>query len=111
MAPIICYSKEAALLARAAGRQVSPGTSAPMRTDVEVVVGHNFAFVGCSRLVVGPCIACSWRFRVAPAPEVLCFAPPSIVSKQGDSLVNLVVLTSWQELRAVRCCRGLRSPM
>ena len=32
--------------------------------------------------VVGPCVACSLRSRVAPAPEVLCFAPLSIVMKQ-----------------------------
>ena len=53
-----------------------------MRTGVEVVVGHNIARVGCSRLVVGPCIACSLRSRVAPAPEILCFAPLSIAMKQ-----------------------------
>ena len=52
-----------------------------MRADVEMVVGHNFARVGCSRSVVGPYIACSLRSRVAPAPEILCFAPLSIVMR------------------------------
>ena len=52
-----------------------------MRTDVEVVVGHNIACLRCSRSVVGPCIACYLRSRVVPAPEVLCFAPLSIVMK------------------------------
>ena len=51
-------------------------------TDVEVGVGHIVACVGCRRSVVGPCFACSWRSRVAPAPEILCFAPLSIVMKQ-----------------------------
>ena len=45
------------------------GLKSPMRTDVEVVVGHIVARVGCSRSDVGPCIACSLRSRVAPALE------------------------------------------
>ena len=53
-----------------------------MRTDVSVVVGHNIARVGFSKSVVGPCIACCSRSRVAPAPEILCFAPLLIVMKQ-----------------------------
>ena len=32
--------------------------------------------------VVAPCIACSLRSRVDPAPEILFFAPLSIVTKQ-----------------------------
>ena len=53
-----------------------------MRTAVEVAVGHNIARVGCSRSVVGPCIACSLRSGVALAPGILYFAPLSIVTKQ-----------------------------
>ena len=65
-----------------------------MRTDVEVVAGHNIARVGCSRSVVGPCIACSLQSpRVAPAPEIRCFAPLSIVMMQElprhKQLINL----------------------
>ena len=59
---------------------MSPGAEVPY--DVEVVVGHNIARVGCSRSVVGPCVACSLRSHVAPAPEILCFARLSIVMKQ-----------------------------
>ena len=58
------------------------GLMSPMRTDEEVLIGHNIARVGCSTSVVGPCIACSLRSRVVPAPEILCFAPLSIVMKQ-----------------------------
>ena len=39
------------------------------------------------RSVVGPCIAWSLRSRVAPAPEVLGFAPLSIVMKRCTTLV------------------------
>ena len=53
-----------------------------MRTDVEMVLCHNIARVGCSRPVIGPGIAWSLRSGVAPAPEILCFAPLSIVMKQ-----------------------------
>ena len=59
-----------------------------MSTDVEVVVGHNIARVGC-RSVVGPCIACSLRSRVAPAPEILCFVPLSIVMRQEPQKIKL----------------------
>ena len=37
----------------------------------KTVVGHIVARVGCSRLVVVPCIACSVRSGVALAPEIL----------------------------------------
>ena len=37
--------------------------------------------VGCSRVVVGPCIACSLHSGVALAAEILCFAPLSILMK------------------------------
>ena len=47
-----------------------------------MVVGHIVARVGSSRLVVGPCILCSLRSGVALAPEILFFAPLSIVTKQ-----------------------------
>ena len=59
------------LLARAAGRQVSPGAEVPYEDCCREVVGHIVARVECSRLVVGPCIACSLRSRVALAPEIL----------------------------------------
>ena len=71
-----------------------------MRTDVEVVVGHNFARVGSSRSVVGPCIACSLRSRVAPAPEILCFASLSIVMKQEPQAGN------FHPSRCKFCARG-----
>ena len=51
-----------------------------MRTDgtgldwTGAVVGHVVARVGCSREVVGACIACSLRSGVALAPEILYFA-------------------------------------
>ena len=41
--------------------------------------------VGRSRLVVGPCIACSLRSGVALAVEILFFAPLSIVKKQDPT--------------------------
>ena len=47
-----------------------------------MVVGCIVARIGRSRLLVGPCISCSLRSRVAPAPEILCFAPLSIVMRQ-----------------------------
>ena len=47
-----------------------------------MVDGHIVARVGSSRLVVGPCILCSLRSGVALAPEILFFAPLSIVMKQ-----------------------------
>ena len=47
-----------------------------------MVAGHIVARVGRSRLVVGPCISCSLRCGVALAPEILFFAPLSIVTKQ-----------------------------
>ena len=40
------------------------------------------ARVGRSRLVVGPCIACSLRSGVALALEILFFVPLLIVTKQ-----------------------------
>ena len=67
---------------RAARRQVSPGAELPYEDSHRVVFGHIVARVGCSRVVVGPCIACSLRFGVALAPELLYFAPLSIVTKQ-----------------------------
>ena len=59
------------LMTRAAGRQVSPGAEVPYEDCCREVVGHIVARVECSRLVVGPCIACSLRSRVALAPEIL----------------------------------------
>ena len=47
-----------------------------------MVVRHIAARVGSSRLVVGPCILCSLRSGVALAPEILFFAPLSIVTKK-----------------------------
>ena len=55
------------------------------------VVGHSIACAGCSRSVVGPCIACSLRSHVAPAPEVFCFAPLSIVMKQEPRKAHTMV--------------------
>ena len=43
---------------------------------------QNKQISGRSRLVVGPCIACSLRSGVALALEILFFAPLSIVTKQ-----------------------------
>ena len=39
------------------------------------------ARVGRSRLVIGTCIACSLRYGVALALEILFFAPLSIVTR------------------------------
>ena len=46
--------------------------------------------VGSSRLVVGPCILCSLRSGVALAPEILFFAPLSIVTKQEPQKVPVL---------------------
>ena len=95
---------------------MSPGAEVPY--DVEVVVGHNIARVGCSRSVVGPCIACSLRSRVAPAPDIICFAPLSIVMKQEPQkkkqasriLVDVISTTPnnpiSQPLRQTQTSRG-----
>ena len=47
-----------------------------------MVVRHIVARVGRSRLVVGPCTACSLRSGVALALVILFFVPLSIVTKQ-----------------------------
>ena len=74
-----------------------------MRTDVEVVVGHNIARLGCSRSVVGPCIACSLRSRVAP--EILCFAPLSIVMKHDHGVVGIDEMALTEETKQVQITR------
>ena len=76
------YCGCANLLARAAGRQVSPGPEVPYEDRRGVFVPRTVARVGRSRLVVGPCIACSFRSGVALALEILFFAPLLIVTKQ-----------------------------
>ena len=48
-----------------------------------MVVGHIVAHVGRSRLVVGICVSFSLRSGVALAPEILFFAPLSIVTKHS----------------------------
>ena len=52
-------------------------------------VGHIVARAGSSRLVFGPCILCSLRSGVALAPEILFFAPLSIVTKQEPQKTKL----------------------
>ena len=83
------YRGCATLLARAAGRQVAPRAEVPYEDCSRVVVGHIVARVGCSRVVVGPCIGCSLHFGVAIAPEILCSATLSIVTKQKPHETNL----------------------
>ena len=71
------YRGCANLLARAAGRQALPGAEVPCEDSRRSGRWSQYCSRWVQRSVVGPCIACSLRSRVALAPEILYFAPLS----------------------------------